>query len=79
MVQNFLSLMNSRSFCPQLCDKLWWKETKFGSYYVKSCFDLLEGRRQHQVPIKMMWNPIVPTKVGFFAWAVWWGKVLTMN
>ena len=25
-----------------------------GSYSVKSCFDLLEGGRQHQVPIKML-------------------------
>ena len=79
MVQNFLSIMNSRSRRPQLSDKLWWKKTKSGSYSVKSCFDLLEGRRQHQVPIKMMWNPIVPTKVRFFVWEVWWGKVLTMN
>ena len=31
------------------------------------------------MPFKMMWNPIVPTKVGFFAREVWWGKVLTMN
>ena len=29
--------------------------------------------------VKMLWNPIVPTKVGFFAWEVWWGKILTMN
>ena len=27
----------------------------------------------------MLWNPIVPTKVGFFAWEVWWGKILTMD
>ena len=71
--------MNSRSCHPQLCDKLWWKETKSGSYSVKSYFDLLEGRRQHKVPFRMMWNPIVPIKVGFFAWEVWWDKVLTMN
>ena len=45
VVQNFLSIMNSRSCHPQLRDKLWWKETKSGSYSVKSCFDLLEGRR----------------------------------
>ena len=24
-------------------------------------------------PKKMIWNPCVPTKVGFFAWEVWWG------
>ena len=75
MVLNFLSTMDSRSCSPQFKDKLWWKETKSGSYSVKSCFDLLEGGRQNQVPI----NPIVPTKVGFFAWEVWWGKILTMN
>ena len=27
----------------------------------------------------MLWNPIVPTKVGFFAWKVWWGKILNMD
>ena len=31
------------------------------------------------MPIKMLWNPIVPTKVAFFAWDVWWDKILTMN
>ena len=44
MVQNFLSIMNSRSCRPQLSDKLWWKETNSDSYSVKSYFDLLEGR-----------------------------------
>ena len=31
------------------------------------------------MPIKMIWNPLVPTKVGFFVWEVWWGKILTMD
>ena len=26
-----------------------------------------------------MWNSYVPSKVGFFAWEAWWGKVLNMN
>ena len=25
----------------------------------------------------MLWNPHIPSKVGFFAWEVWWGKVFT--
>ena len=25
----------------------------------------------------MFWNQHIPSKVGFFAWEVWWGKVLT--
>ena len=31
------------------------------------------------MPIKMLCNPIVPIKVGFFGWEVWWGKILTMD
>ena len=48
-------------------------------FSVKSSYDLYEGGRQHLVHVKMIWNPIVPTKVGFFVWEVWWGKILTMN
>ena len=55
------------------------KGKKNGSFSVKTCFDLLEGGSQQSVPIKMLWNPTVPTKVGFFAWEVWWGKILTMD
>ena len=29
--------------------------------------------------IKMLWNLIVPTKVDFFAWEVWWGKIMTID
>ena len=62
-VQGFLGTVNSQSISLNLSDRIWWKE----------------GGRQHSVPIKMLWNPIVPTKVGFFAWEVWWGKILTMD
>ena len=31
------------------------------------------------MPIKMLWNPVVPSKVVFFTWKVWWDKILTMN
>ena len=27
----------------------------------------------------MVWNQLVPTKVGFFVWEAWWGKVLTLD
>ena len=54
MVQNFLSIMNSRSCRSQLNDKLWWKETNSDSYSIKSYFDRLEGR-----------SPLFPQKWGF--------------
>lgn len=31
------------------------------------------------VPVKILWNSWVPTKICFFAWEAWWGKVLTME
>ena len=70
-VQGFLGTVNSQSISPNLSDRIRWKEAKNGSFSVKTWFDLLEGGRQQSVPIKMLWNPIVPTKVGFFAWEVW--------
>ena len=55
------------------------ERSKNGSFSIKTCFDLLEGGRQQSVPIKMLGNSIVPMKVGFFAWEVWWGKILSMD
>ena len=30
-------------------------------------------------PSRSIWNPIVPPKLGFFAWEASWGKVLTLD
>ena len=78
-VQRFLYIVSSKRTNPNLSDRLWWKGAKNGSLTIKNCYDLLEGGRQQLVPIKMLWNPTVPMKVGFFAWEVWWGKILTMD
>ena len=78
-VQNFLATVNPQSINPNITDRLWWNKEKNGCFSVKTCFELLEGGSQQSVPLKMMWNPTVPTKVGFFAWEVWWGKTLTMD
>ena len=31
------------------------------------------------MPVKTIWYSLIPTKVGFFVWEVWWGKTLTMD
>ena len=46
------------------------------SFTVKAYFNMLEGASPHKVPCKMLWNQHIPFKVGFFAWDVWWGKIL---
>ena len=30
-------------------------------------------------PIKLIWNNRIPSKISFFAWEVWWDKILTME
>ena len=47
--------------------------------YVKDYFKHLERGNLPLVPIKMLWNPCVPTKVSFFSWEAWLGKMLTME
>ena len=54
-----------------------WKGDVFGCFMVKAYFKLLEVASPYSVPTKMLWNPYVPLKIGFFAWEAWWGKVLT--
>ena len=77
-VQGFLAMVNLQNINPNITDSFWWNKAKNGGFSVITCFELLEGGSQQSVPVKMLWNPTVPTKVGFFAWEVWWGKILTM-
>ena len=79
IVQCFICTVSSKRLNPLIRDRLLWKEVKDGIFIVKSSFVFLEGGRQQLVPVKMLWNPCVLTKVCFFAWEVWWGKVLTSN
>ena len=65
-VKRFICVVNSKYLSPHSKDRLRCKEAKDGSFTVKSSFDLLEGGRQQLVPVKMIWNSLVPTKVGFF-------------
>ena len=58
-------------------DSLIWKVTSSGSYTMKACYLHLEGGVSHVMPVKMLCKPCVSTEVGFFAWEVWWGKMLT--
>ncbi|RVX09545.1 hypothetical protein CK203_012354 [Vitis vinifera] len=60
-------------------DRMLWKETKDEIFLVKSLYSTLVSSRVVQFPINIIWNPCVPTKVCFFAWEAYWGKVLTLD
>ena len=77
--QRFIVTVGTKSLSQLTDDRIWWNGAKDGIFSVKSSYDVLNIGGQHLVPVKMIWNPIVPTKVGFFVWEVWWGKILTMD
>ena len=52
---------------------------KGGLYTVRANTSLLEGDAGRTAPVKILGNGCVPPKVCFFAWEVWWRKVLTME
>ncbi|RVW35452.1 putative ribonuclease H protein [Vitis vinifera] len=78
-VERLLLIIWGRRLNPLLEDSLLWKETKDGIFSVKSIYSILDSRRGVQFPINIIWNPCVPTKVCFFAWEAFWGKVLTLD
>ena len=77
--QNFLCLLSSRLVKQEEKDKLFWKGDKEGRYTDKANVVRLEKVSGWSAPVNMLWNSCVPPKVCFYAWEVWWGKVLTMK
>ena len=78
-VQMFLNLINSKRTLGNEKDMLFWKGDSDGRYTVKANVNLLEGVTNRKAPYKLIWNSLVTPKVSFFAWEVWWGKILRME
>ncbi|RVW25474.1 putative ribonuclease H protein [Vitis vinifera] len=78
-VERLLLTIRGRRLNPLLEDRMLWKETKDGIFSVKSLYSSLASRRDVQFPYSNIWSICVPTKVSFFAWEAYWGKVLTLD
>ncbi|RVX18032.1 putative ribonuclease H protein [Vitis vinifera] len=78
-VRRLLLSIRGKRLNPLMEDRMLWKETKDGIFSVKSLYSTLVSKKVVQFPISIMWNPCVPTKVCFFAWEAFWGKVLTLD
>ena len=68
-VLNFIDSQHKKSL-PAKKDIMIWKLTKDGNFLVKSSFDHLERGSQQNMPLKVVWNSYIPSKVGFFGWEV---------
>ena len=81
LAHNFIGLVNNKKVNP--FDKghinLEGSQRWFFFFTVEANFNHLESETLPLVLVKVLWNPCVPTKVGFFGRESWWGKVLTME
>ena len=79
-VQNFVGLINNKQVVPRKRDGLLWKGVESGRFSVKAYYsNSLEEGAPLKAFVKFMWNHYLPSKVSFFAWEAWRGKVLTMK
>ena len=78
-VERFLLILHNKKIRPSQEDCLILKETRPDGFAVK----LMYRKLMHSPPTDFLWhsiwNPIVPPKLGFFAWEASWGKVLTLD
>ena len=79
MVERFLLFLQNRKIRPFQEDRLILKETRPDGFSVRLMYRKLMHSLPTDFPWHSIWNPIVPPKLGFFAWEASWGKVLTLD
>ena len=78
-VERFLLFLQNRKIRPFQEDRLILKETRPDGFSVRLMYRKLMNSLPTDFPWRSIWNPIVPPKLGFFAWEASWGKVLTLD
>ena len=78
-MERFLLFLQNRKIRPFQEDRLILKETRPDGLLVRRMYRKLMHSLPTDFPWLSIWNPIVPLKLGFFAWEASWGKVLTLD
>ena len=78
-VERFLHFLVNKKIIPFQEDRLLLKESRTNGFSVSLMFRKLRYSPPRDFPWRSIWNPIVPPKLGFFAWEASWGKVLTLD
>ena len=55
------------------------KDDKEKGFSVKIMYKGFNLSPAFDFPYRLVWNPVVPPKIGVFAWEATWGKVLTLD
>ena len=75
----FLHILHDQKFHPTGVDKLSLQNVKDRGFSVKSMYKGVDVSSPFVFPHRIVWNPVVPPKIGVFAWEAAWGKVLTLD
>ena len=78
-VASFLHTLHEVAYCPSGEDKILLKNDKEKGFSVKSMYGCFDPSPAIDFPYRLIWNPVVPPKIGVFAWEATWGKVLTFD
>ena len=78
-VERFLHFLVNKKIRPYQEDRLLLKESRTPGFSVSLIYRKLRYSPPTDFPWRSIWNPIVPPKLGFFAWEASWGKVLTLD
>ena len=69
----FLQTLNNQNFWPTGEDKLLLKNAKEKGFSVKIMYKSFYTSPAVEFPYRLVWNPVVPPKIGVFAWEAAWG------
>ena len=75
----FLQTLYDQNFRPTGEDKLLLKNVKEKWFSVKIMYKGFDISLAFDFPYRLVWNPVVPQKIGVFAWETAWGKVVTLD
>ena len=65
-MERFLSLLQGHSVKREQEDRMVWKGESKGVFFVKVFYSLLETGGSIIFPLKIVWNPWIPSKVSLF-------------
>ena len=75
----FLQTLHEQNFCPSGVDKFLLKNDKEKGFSVKIMYKGFDLSPTFDFPYRLVWNLVVPPKIGVFAWEATWGKMLTVD
>ena len=78
-VERFFLFLHNKKIRSMQEDRLLLKESITDGFSVRHMYRKLMFSPPLDFPSRSIWNPIVPPKLGFFAWEASWGKVLTLD